>query len=79
MIQKKLICILYSILKNVAHNSIQNMHTIGMFHNNGKFIPKTCKNQQCFQELSENLRMKKMKYILLCQKLRLHTLGNNEL
>ncbi len=42
-------------------NSIQSIHTIVMFHNNTKFLPNTCKNQQCTHELSGNLRMKEMK------------------
>ena len=42
-------------------NGIQSMHTIAMFHNNTKSIPKTCKNQQCTQELFENSKMKEMK------------------
>lgn len=33
------------------------MHTIVIFNNNTKFLPNTCKNQQCTHELSENLRL----------------------
>jgi hypothetical protein len=42
------------------NNSIQSMHTIVMYHNNTKFIPNTCKNKQCTQELSENSQTKEM-------------------
>ena len=55
------------------------MHTIVMFHNNTKYAPNTCKNQQCTQELSENLMMKEMKNHSFMPEIKIfHTLGDNE-
>ncbi len=60
-------------------NSIQSMHTIVMFHNNTKFLPNSCKNQQCIHESSESLRMKEMKsHSFMLEIKRFHTLGDNE-